>query len=72
VWTEIPLAEIGGVLLAIPGMSDNSFIVIALNVSDSFGYLPKWVWEWLRKDRTGRSSLKPPPVPPSLPFFNDK
>ena len=68
-WTDAPLAQLAGRLLAIPGMSDNSFFIVSLAVQDSFGWLPQWAWDWLRKDRTDQLAYlpSPPPVPPFFP-----
>jgi len=68
VWTDVPLAQIAGRLLTIPGMNDNSFFVAGLNMEDTFGWLPAWAWEWMWRDRSTQPFCFLPPVPPISPY----
>lgn len=65
-WTESELATIAGRLLTVPGMQANYFFICKIDIHDGFGWLPQWVWNWLRQNRTEHGFYLPPPplVPP--------
>jgi len=67
VWMEVPPAEMCGALLSVSGMNTGYFLVIKLDMSDGFGWLPSWVWEWLHKDRSDLPPSAAPFIRPALP-----
>jgi hypothetical protein len=68
VWTNVEAATLAGSILSVPGMSHTYFFIIKLDMSDGFGWLPQWIWEWLNRDRTTQLPLftfPTLPMPPS-------
>jgi len=58
---------------AIIGPDDSFFLCEIADIRSSGGWLPKWVWDWIRRDR---SSFIPPisgvlPRIPPLGFFKE-
>lgn len=49
---------------------NSQLLIVKLDTSERHGLLPKWIWEWLDRPRTGTAvpnalaSLLSPPAPP--------
>jgi hypothetical protein len=57
VWTTGDASMLSGALLTVPGMRAGYFLVVKMDLSDSFGWLPGWLWEWLKKERPPQLDL---------------
>ena len=71
VWSSSDCETICRKLVRIPGLAQSNVFVIAVDPTDGFGSLPKFMWDWLEKDRGfGPLQLWRPPdiVQPALPF----
>jgi hypothetical protein len=73
IWSSSDCETICRKLCRIPGIDKSNIFVVAMDLSDGFGSLPKFLWEWLQKDRgygVAVSLWAPPdivqPVPPPL------
>ncbi len=66
VFTNSHPSVICGRLMAVPGMNDKTFMILRCDLS-GFAWLPGWIWEWLRRDRSQPNLLATPRVlPPGL------
>jgi hypothetical protein len=57
VWSAVDAATLAGTILSVSGMSKTHFLVMRIDMSDGFGWLPAWIWEWLHRDRTTQLGL---------------
>ena len=51
VWTTSDCETISRKINRIPGLENVVHFVVEINVVNSFGSFPPWLWEWLARDR---------------------
>jgi hypothetical protein len=78
VWTDKPMTQIYLILRASID-ADDHFFAAEINTADAAGYLPPWIWSWIKSKglnvvdgapvQNALAQLISPPRPPStLPF----
>jgi hypothetical protein len=68
VWSSSDAETICRKILRVPGMGFANVFICAIDITDGFGYLPPWAWEWIRRDRgSGPLNTWVPMDQPGLP-----
>lgn len=65
VWSSSDCETICRKLLRVPGLETANLFVCVMDMSDGFGNLKPWMWEWLKRDRGAGPLVTwlPPPLP---------
>ena len=76
-WTSSDCETIVRKILRVPGLENSHCLAFVMDITDGYGNLPGWVWDWIKLDR-GYGSVKiwtppdvvqPQPQLPLLPFL---